>query len=145
MDNNVLKDLVSPKTFLKVNIDNLPDNIENIFVKKIIVNNYSHFEKIYSRIFDYVPSSPNSNFENLRDVYLTRILRYLLNIHLLYSRGTKEHDIQLRNALVHLKSSSFRAFEQVMKFKVYGIMYVKKWYHRNAIGKLMNLLLRVYL
>lgn len=113
--------------------------------KKSIVNNYSHFKKIYNRIFAYVPSNPNSNFENLRDVYLTRILRYLLNIQLLYSRGTKEHDIQLRNDLNQLKCSSLRAFEQVMNFKVYGIMYVKNWYHRNAISKLMNLLLRVYL
>ena len=47
-DSNILKDLVSPKTFLKVNIDNLPDNIENIFVKKIIINNYSHFSLIQS-------------------------------------------------------------------------------------------------
>ena len=33
-DNNFLKDLVSPKTFLKINIDNLPDNIEKMLLKK---------------------------------------------------------------------------------------------------------------
>ena len=33
-DNNFLKDLVSPKTFLRLTIDNLPDNIEKIFMKK---------------------------------------------------------------------------------------------------------------
>ena len=42
-DNNFLKDLVSPKTFLKINITNLPDNIENMYMKKIVFFNQDIF------------------------------------------------------------------------------------------------------
>ena len=45
-DNNFLKDLVSPKTFLKLNIDNLTDNIEKIYMKKIIFSNYNVYNQI---------------------------------------------------------------------------------------------------
>lgn len=47
-DNNFLKDLVSPRTYLKLNIDNLPDNINKIFMKKYIIYNYSVFESLRS-------------------------------------------------------------------------------------------------
>ena len=33
-DTNIFRDLVNPKTYLKLNISNLPDNIEKILVKK---------------------------------------------------------------------------------------------------------------
>ncbi len=45
-DNNFLKDLVSPKTFLKVNIANLPENAEKMFMRKIVFNDSSLFYKI---------------------------------------------------------------------------------------------------
>lgn len=45
-DNNFLKDLVSPKTFLRLDIGNLPDNIEKMFMKKIIFNNVDAFTTI---------------------------------------------------------------------------------------------------
>lgn len=45
-DNNFLKDLVSPKTFLKVKIGNLPENAEEMFMKKIIFNNGDVFDQI---------------------------------------------------------------------------------------------------
>ena len=45
-DNNFLKDLVSPKTYLRLNIDNLPDNIEKVFMKKIIFSNYDVFKNV---------------------------------------------------------------------------------------------------
>jgi len=45
-DNNFLKDLVSPKTYLRLDIENLPDNIESVFMKKITFSNYN----IYSQI-----------------------------------------------------------------------------------------------
>ena len=37
-DNNVLRDLVSPRTNLRLNLNNLPYNINNIYVKKIIIH-----------------------------------------------------------------------------------------------------------
>lgn len=42
-DNNFLKDLVSPKTFLKIDVSNLPDNIESIYMKKIVFFNSDIF------------------------------------------------------------------------------------------------------
>ena len=48
-DNNFLKDLVSPKTFLKINIDNLPLGIESMMMKKVIVHNASLFESLKNR------------------------------------------------------------------------------------------------
>ena len=45
-DNNFLKDLVSPKTYLRLNIDNLTDNIESVFMKKITFSNYNVFTQI---------------------------------------------------------------------------------------------------
>lgn len=47
-ENNFLKDLVTPKTYLKLNITNLPDNIEKMYMKKIIFNNVDVFNQIKS-------------------------------------------------------------------------------------------------
>lgn len=47
-DSNILRDMVNPKTFLKLNINNLPDNIEQIFMKKIIL----HSQDLYDAIKD---------------------------------------------------------------------------------------------
>jgi hypothetical protein len=38
-----MKDLVSPKTFLKINISNLPDNVESMYMKKIVLFNSDIF------------------------------------------------------------------------------------------------------
>lgn len=35
--NWLLKDMVSPTTYLKLYVDNLPDNIEQMFMKKIVI------------------------------------------------------------------------------------------------------------
>ena len=45
-DNNFLKDLVSPKTFLKINVSNLPDNIESMYMKKIVFFNSDIFNTL---------------------------------------------------------------------------------------------------
>ena len=42
-DNNYLKDFVTPKMYLKMNVENLTNNIEKIFVKKYIFYNSSLF------------------------------------------------------------------------------------------------------
>lgn len=36
-DNTFLKDLVNPKTFIRLNITNLPDNINKIFMRKMVI------------------------------------------------------------------------------------------------------------
>ena len=45
-DNNALRDLVSPRTCLRLNLTNLPYNINNIYVKKIIFNSQSIFSSL---------------------------------------------------------------------------------------------------
>lgn len=50
--NNILKDLVSPQTFLKINIDNIPDNIEKIYMKKFIYYDIDLFEQIQSGTYE---------------------------------------------------------------------------------------------
>lgn len=45
--NNIFKDLVSPKTYLKLDLTNVPDNIDNIFMKKIVIHDSSLYEAIY--------------------------------------------------------------------------------------------------
>lgn len=45
-DNNFLKDLVSPKTFLKINVDNLPANIDSMYMKKIVFFNSDIFNAL---------------------------------------------------------------------------------------------------
>lgn len=46
--NNLFKDLVNPKTYLKLNIDNLPNNIEEMFMKKMIFHNVSIYNNLLS-------------------------------------------------------------------------------------------------
>lgn len=45
-DNNILKDMVSPKTYLKLNIDNLPENIEHMLMRKYVFHNVSTFNNL---------------------------------------------------------------------------------------------------
>lgn len=45
-DNNFLKDLVSPKTFLKINIDNLPFGIESMMMKKMVIHTPDMYEAL---------------------------------------------------------------------------------------------------
>lgn len=45
-DNNILKDLVFPKTYLKLNLENIPTNIEEMFMKKVVINSGEYFRAI---------------------------------------------------------------------------------------------------
>ena len=47
-DNNIFKDLVSPKTYIRLNISNLPDNINKILMKKLVIFNKSDAEYLSS-------------------------------------------------------------------------------------------------
>lgn len=46
--NNILKDMVSPKTFIRYNISNLSDITEGVIMKKYIFYNESLFDSIYN-------------------------------------------------------------------------------------------------
>lgn len=45
-DNNILKDMVSPKTYLKLNLSNLPMNISEMFMRKVIIHSGDVFRTI---------------------------------------------------------------------------------------------------
>lgn len=44
--NKFIKDLVNPRTYFKVGIDNLPNNIEQMFMKKIVLLNSSLYNEL---------------------------------------------------------------------------------------------------
>lgn len=46
--NWLLKDMVSPTTYLKLYVDNLPDNIEQMFMKKIVIYDENVFNALQS-------------------------------------------------------------------------------------------------
>lgn len=47
-DNNFLKDLVSPKTYLKMNISNMPETIDSLMMKKIVIYNHDMYQALSS-------------------------------------------------------------------------------------------------
>lgn len=61
-DNNILKDMVLPKTYLKLNINNLPENIEKMMMRKYIFYNSSLFEGLKN-------ASENKNFDLSSYIY----------------------------------------------------------------------------
>ena len=55
-DNNFLKDLVNPRTYLKLNVNNIPNNIEKVYMKKIVIlddNVYNELESIKDTLTSY--------------------------------------------------------------------------------------------
>jgi len=61
--NNILKDLVSPQTFLKINVNNIPDNITEIYMKKFIYYDSDIYEQLqngsYETYDDYIAALYN--------------------------------------------------------------------------------------
>lgn len=51
-DNNILKDMVSPKTYLKLHVDNLPENVSEMIMKKVVIHDLSVFNSIISNSTD---------------------------------------------------------------------------------------------
>ena len=53
-DNNIFKDLVNPKTYIRLNLSNISDNINQIYMKKIVLFNSSDSEylRAYSTYSD---------------------------------------------------------------------------------------------
>ena len=44
--NNILKDMVNPRTYIRLNIDNLTDNIEHIFMRKLVIKNVAIYDAL---------------------------------------------------------------------------------------------------
>lgn len=78
--NWLLKDMVSPKTYLKLYIDNLPDNIEQMYMKKIVVydvnvfnrlklnSNLKSYASIKEALFNYNQGSDYEEYEKILDL-----------------------------------------------------------------------------
>lgn len=47
-DTTLLKDMVNPKTYLKIDLTNVPDNIEKIFMRKIVLFSEDLYENVSS-------------------------------------------------------------------------------------------------
>lgn len=44
--NNILKDLVSPKTYIRLNVNNLPENIDQMFMRKIVLFDKATYDSL---------------------------------------------------------------------------------------------------
>ena len=76
-DNNFLKDLVSPKTYLKVNIPNMSDIISSMMMKKIVIydydmynalSGYSSYEDIKTALYGYVKGNDYEEYDSELDI-----------------------------------------------------------------------------
>lgn len=88
-ENNFFKDLVSPNTYIRLNVANLPENINEVIVKKIVLHNDSLITDIFN---DDTLDTYNSYKEKL----------YLLNEGTDYS----EYDFNLKMPVKYVKYNS---------------------------------------
>ena len=82
--NNFLKDLIFPKTTLRINLENIPSNIQELFVKKIVLYNQNLINDIYN---DDTLISYNDFKEKL----------YLMNNGIDYTEYDTKMSLPLRN------------------------------------------------
>ena len=82
--NNFLKDLIFPKTTLRINLENIPSNIQELFVKKIVLYNQNLINDIYN---DDTLISYNDFKEKL----------YLMNNGIDYAEYDTKMSLPLRN------------------------------------------------
>ena len=112
--------------------------------KASIIKGYSDFRILYDNIFIYKPLHPNISFEFIRSVYLSRILGYMLTVHLLYKPFDDDMNIQLRKYIEILRCSSPSSFDKTLDLSVRGIHYVRNWYYRGLKYLVQNILFLVY-
>jgi len=76
-DNNIFKDMVNPKTYIRLNISNLPDNIDKILVKKFVIFNssdadnlsiYSSYSDIKNALFNKKVGSDYEEYDTVLDL-----------------------------------------------------------------------------
>lgn len=95
--NNFLRDLVNPKTFIRFYIDNLPNNINNIFVKKVSISSQSIFNALQSANSSSLPLT-YERFKNL--VY-----------NLTPNNDYYEYDFELKTPI---KRDKFRSYFEIL-------------------------------
>ena len=76
-DNNIFKDLVNPKTYIRLNLGNISDNINQILVKKIIINRasdadylkeFNSYSDIKSALFNRTIGVDYEEYDNVVDI-----------------------------------------------------------------------------
>lgn len=80
-DNNFLKDLVSPKTYLKINVSNMSDITSSMMMKKLIIHNadlfsslqsYTSYDDISAALFNYSKGNDYDEYDSEIDVPIKR-------------------------------------------------------------------------
>lgn len=80
-DNNFLKDLVSPKTYLKIDISNMSDITSSMMMKKLIIHDfdmfsalqsYTSYEEISAALYNYSKGSNYDEYDSEIDVPVKR-------------------------------------------------------------------------
>lgn len=76
-DNNIFKDLVNPKTYIRLNLSNISDNINQIYMKKIVLFNssdseylsaYSTYSDIKAALFNKQVGVDYEEYESILDL-----------------------------------------------------------------------------
>lgn len=80
-DNNFLKDLVSPKTYLKLNLSNMPDVLDSIIMKKLVMYNsdmynallgMTSYEDINAALYGYSKGIDYEEYESSLSIPVKR-------------------------------------------------------------------------
>lgn len=80
-DNNFLKDLVSPKTYLKIDISNMSDITSSMMMKKLIIydadmfsalQSYNSYDEISAALYNYSKGSAYDEYDNEIEVPVKR-------------------------------------------------------------------------
>ena len=75
--NNIFKDLVTPRTFIRLNLSNITDNISQMYVKKIVLNdsvdanylsNYHTYTDIKNGLFNKSLGSDYEEYDSVLDM-----------------------------------------------------------------------------
>ena len=78
-DNNIFKDLVNPKTYIRLNINNLTDNINQILIKKIVLlktsdaqylKEFSTYTDIKNALFNRTVGVDYEEYDSIVDIPL---------------------------------------------------------------------------
>jgi len=108
-DNNIFKDLVNPKTYIRLNLANLPDNINKVLMKKIVLFNqsdatylkdYTSYADIKSALFNKSVGVDYEEYDTIIDLPL-KIDRYksffkINEVNKIYNENSSSYDYQLR-------------------------------------------------
>ena len=97
--NNFLKDLVNPKTFIRLEISNLPNNINDIFVKKITITEQSVFNNLRKQNTSAIPMSYERFKQNMTGRFIPGNDYY-------------EYDIELKTPI---KRDRFRSYFEILE------------------------------